>query len=285
MKMSWAKVTILGKANVGKSTLINRLLNRKVAGVTPVPGTTTKAIVGERELGNMRVFFIDTPGFLKPRGQEEELAMGESLKELLDTDLIYFLVDAHTGITKEDLSILEKLTPYHGKVPIFVVINKIDGVPKEKLLPFMQELSEELFWDEIVPVSARRGANIDELLKTTEKYLRGREGEPPEYLVNVDEKPLLNDIIREKLLTRIRGPAARQVRVEVEQVDVGEGRVYIRAFIVAERPSIKAMVIGKGGQMIKSIGTMARREMEAKFGKKVFLELSVLEEKKAHGHS
>ncbi len=283
--MSWAKVTILGKANVGKSTLINRLLNRKVAGVTPVPGTTTKAIVGERELGNMRVFFIDTPGFLKPRGQEEELAMGESLKELLDTDLIYFLVDAHTGITKEDLSILEKLTPYHGKVPIFVVINKIDGVPKEKLLPFMQELSEELFWDEIVPVSARRGANIDELLKTTEKYLRGREGEPPEYLVNVDEKPLLNDIIREKLLTRIRGPAARQVRVEVEQVDVGEGRVYIRAFIVAERPSIKAMVIGKGGQMIKSIGTMARREMEAKFGKKVFLELSVLEEKKAHGHS
>ena len=283
--MSWAKVTILGKANVGKSTLINRLLNRKVAGVTPVPGTTTKAIVGERELGNMRVFFIDTPGFLKPRGQEEELAMGESLKELLDTDLIYFLVDAHTGITKEDLSILEKLTPYHGKVPIFVVINKIDGVPKEKLLPFMQELSEEVFWDEIVPVSARRGANIDELLKTTEKYLRGREGEPPEYLVNVDEKPLLNDIIREKLLTRIRGPAARQVRVEVEQVDVGEGRVYIRAFIVAERPSIKAMVIGKGGQMIKSIGTMARREMEAKFGKKVFLELSVLEEKKAHGHS
>ncbi len=283
--MSWAKVTILGKANVGKSTLINRLLNRKVAGVTPVPGTTTKAIVGERELGNLRVFFIDTPGFLKPRGQEEELAMGESLKELLDTDLIYFLVDAHTGITKEDLSILEKLTPYHGKVPIFVVINKIDGVPKEKLLPFMQELSEELFWDEIVPVSARRGANIDELLKTTEKYLRGREGEPPEYLVNVDEKPLLNDIIREKLLTRIRGPAARQVRVEVEQVDVGEGRVYIRAFIVAERPSIKAMVIGKGGQMIKSIGTMARREMEAKFGKKVFLELSVLEEKKAHGHS
>ncbi len=285
MKMSWAKVTILGKANVGKSTLINRLLNRKVAGVTPVPGTTTKAIVGERELGNLRVFFIDTPGFLKPRGQEEELAMGESLKELLDTDLIYFLVDAHTGITKEDLSILEKLTPYHGKVPIFVVINKIDGVPKEKLLPFMQELSEEVFWDEIVPVSARRGANIDELPKTTEKYLRGREGEPPEYLVNVDEKPLLNDIIREKLLTRIKGPAARQVRVEVEQVDVGEGRVYIRAFIVAERPSIKAMVIGKGGQMIKSIGTMARREMEAKFGKKVFLELSVLEEKKAHGHS
>ncbi len=278
--MRWAKVTIVGKANVGKSTLINRLLDKKIAGVTPVPGTTVKAIVGERELNNIRVFFVDTPGFLKPRDEQEELAMGEALKELVDTDLIYFMIDAHTGITKEDYAILEKLEPFKGNVPIFIVINKIDGVPKEKLLPFMQEISEELFWDEIVPVSARRRANIDELLKTTAKYLKGREGEPPAYLTEIDYTPLIHDIIREKLLTKIKGKPARQVRIEVGEIDIGEGRVYVQAFVVAERPSIKAMVIGKGGQMIKAIGTMARQEMEEKFGKKVFLDLSVTEDKR-----
>ncbi len=277
--MKWAKVTILGKANVGKSTLINRLLEKKIAGVTPVPGTTTKALVGERVLNGIRVFFIDTPGFLKPRGQEDKEAMKETLTELMDTDLIYFLIDAHTGITKEDQSILEKLAPYRGKVPIFIVINKMDGVPKERFLPFMKEISEELFWDEIVPVSARRGANIGELLKTTAKYLRGREGEPPAYLTQVDERPILHDIIREKLLWKIKGSAARQFRVEIGDIDVGEGRVYVQAYIVAERPSLKAMAIGKGGQTIKDIGTKARIEMEEKFGKKVFLDLSVIEEK------
>lgn len=278
--MKWAKVTILGKANVGKSTLINRLLAKKIAGVTPIPGTTAKAIVGERTFGDLRVFFVDTPGFLKPRDEQDEEAMVESLREVMDTDLIYFLIDAHTGITKEDQSILEKLAPYKGQIPIFIVINKIDGVPKEKLLPFIQEVSEELYWDEIVPVSARRGANIDELIKTTLKYLKGREGEPPAYLVEVDEKPLLHDIIREKVLTKIKGPVARGIRVEVGEVDIGEGRVYVQAFIVVERPSVKAMVIGRGGQMIKAIGTMARQEMEEKFGKKVFVELSVVEEKR-----
>ncbi len=278
--MKWAKVTILGKANVGKSTLINRLLDKKIAGVTPVPGTTTKAIVGERELNGIKVFFTDTPGFLKPKDKTEEEAMGETLKELIDTDLIYFLIDAHTGITKEDNALLEKLAPYHGKIPIFVVINKMDGVPKEKFLPFMQEIAEELYWDEIIPVSAKKGANIKELLKTTAKYLQGREGEPPQYLVKTDQKPMLHDIIREKLLMNIKGSAARSVRVEVGEVDVGKGRVYVQAYIVAERPSIKAMVIGKGGQMIKRIGTWARQEMEEKFGKKVYLDLSVIDEKR-----
>ncbi len=277
--MKWAKVTILGKANVGKSTLINRLLNRKIAGVTPVPGTTATAIVGERELAGLRVFFVDTPGFLKPRDEKDEESMAEGMKEVLDTDLIYFLIDAHTGLTKEDQSVLEKLAHFKGKVPIFIVINKIDGVPKEKLLPFIQEVSEELYWDEIVPISARRGANIDELLKTTAKYLEGREGEPPAYLVDVDQKPILHDIIREKVLSKIKGPVARGIRVEVVEVDVGEGRVYVQAFIVVERPSVKAMVIGRGGRVIKAIGTMARQEMEEKFGKKVFLDLSVVEEK------
>ncbi len=277
--MKWAKVTILGKANVGKSTLINRLLNRKIAGVTPVPGTTATAIVGERELAGLRVFFVDTPGFLKPRDERDEESMAEGMKEVLDTDLIYFLIDAHTGLTKEDQSVLEKLAHFKGKVPIFIVINKIDGVPKERLLPFIQEISEELYWDEIVPISARRGANIDELLKTTAKYLKGREGEPPAYLVDVDQKPILHDIIREKVLSKIKGPVARGIRVEVGEVDVGEGRVYVQAFIVVERPSVKAMVIGRGGRMIKAIGTMARQEMEEKFGKKVFLDLSVVEEK------
>ena len=277
--MKWAKVTILGKANVGKSTLINRLLNRKIAGVTPVPGTTATAIVGERELAGLRVFFVDTPGFLKPRDEKDEESMAEGMKEVLDTDLIYFLIDAHTGLTKEDQSVLEKLAHFKGKVPIFIVINKIDGVPKERLLPFIQEISEELYWDEIVPISARRGANIDELLKTTAKYLEGREGEPPAYLVDVDQKPILHDIIREKVLSKIKGPVARGIRVEVGEVDVGEGRVYVQAFIVVERPSVKAMVIGRGGRMIKAIGTMARQEMEEKFGKKVFLDLSVVEEK------
>ena len=277
--MKWAKVTILGKANVGKSTLINRLLNRKIAGVTPVPGTTATAIVGERELAGLRVFFVDTPGFLKPRDERDEESMAEGMKEVLDTDLIYFLIDAHTGLTKEDQSVLEKLAHFKGKVPIFIVINKIDGIPRERLLPFIQEISEELYWDEIVPISARRGANIDELLKTTAKYLEGREGEPPAYLVDVDQKPILHDIIREKVLSKIKGPVARGIRVEVGEVDVGEGRVYVQAFIVVERPSVKAMVIGRGGRMIKAIGTMARQEMEEKFGKKVFLDLSVVEEK------
>ncbi len=278
--MKWAKVIILGKANVGKSTLFNSILKEKKAGVTPVPGTTANVITGEKIINDLRIFFIDTPGFLRPKDEKDEASMTEGLSEISDSDLIYFLIDAHTGITKEDHSILEKLQPLYGKIPIFLVINKIDGVPKEKLFPFIQEVSEELFWDEIIPVSAKRQANIDELLKTTLKYIKGREGKPPESLIKEDFSHIIQDTIREKLLEKLKRDAAKKVRVEVKDVDVGEGRIYASAFIVAEKPSIKAMVIGKKGQMIKSIGTNARLDLERRFNKKFYLDLQVVDEKR-----
>ncbi|NPA15925.1 MAG: GTPase Era [Deferribacteres bacterium] len=279
--MSWAKVVILGKANVGKSTLLNSILKEKKAGVSSTPGTTANVITGERVIDGVRVFFIDTPGLSRPKDEKDEASMMEGLSEIADSDLIYLVIDAHTGITKEDQSILEKLQPLHGKVPIFLVINKIDGVPKEKLFSFIQEVSEELFWDEIIPVSAKRQTNIDELLKTTAKYIKGREGEPPEHLTKEDLSHIIQDVIREKLLSKLKRDAAKKVRVEVKEVDVGEGRIYASAFIVAEKPSIKAMVIGKKGQMIKSIGTEARLELEKRFNKKVYLDLQVIDEKRA----
>lgn len=278
--MKWAKVTIVGKANVGKSTLINSILKDKIAGVTSHPGTTVRAITGELKVNDLRIFFVDTPGIIRTQDEEEEQAVSQSIIELMDTDLIYFMIDAHTGITKEDTSLIEKLQGYFGKIPIFLVINKIDGVPKEKLLPFIQEISEELYWDEIIPVSAKRGTNIDELLKTTLKYIKGKEGEPPQYLTMVDYKPLFQDVIREKVLRKIKRDAARKLRVEVEEVDLGKGRIYVKGLIVAQTPSVKAMVIGKKGQMIKEIGTLARKELEEKYGKKVFVDLTVVEEKR-----
>ena len=279
--MKWAKVTITGKANVGKSTLLNSILKEKRAGVTQVPGTTANILYGERIINGIRIFFVDTPGLFRPKDESEEKTMLEGLKEIEGSDIIYLLIDAHTGITKEDTAILEKLQPLYGKIPIFLVINKIDGVPKEKLLSFMQEVSEEIFWDEIIPVSAKRGANIDELLKTTIKYIKGREGPPPEYLLKEDLTPIIHDTIREKLLSRLKGDAARKVRVEIKEIDIGKGRIYAAAYIIADKPSIKAMVIGKRGQMIKSIGQEARLELERRFKKKVYLDLEAVDEKRA----
>lgn len=276
--MKWNKVTIIGKVNVGKSTLLNRIVDRKLAGVTPNPGTTTLAIVGKRDIDGITVFFVDTPGILKAKDQEERIQMSASEEELIDTDLIYFVIDAHTGITKEDIKVIEHLAPYRERIPIFLVINKIDGVPKEKLLPFIEEVSKEIYWDEIVPISAKRGTNIDELIKTTAKYLKPKEGDPPADLLFQEEMPIIHDVIREKALTLIKKEPARHIRVEVEEIDIGKGRVYIRSRIVVDKPSIKAMVIGKRGQMIKSIGTLARKDLEEKFKKRVYLELSVVEE-------
>ncbi|MGB9668057.1 MAG: GTPase Era [Thermosulfidibacteraceae bacterium] len=276
--MKWNKVTIIGKVNVGKSTILNRLVENKVAGVTPTPGTTTFAIVGKKVIHDVTIFFVDTPGILKARDEEEKIQMVISQEELIDTDLIYFVIDAHTGITKEDTKVIEQLAPYRDRIPIFLVINKIDGIPKEKLLPFIDEISKEFYWNEIIPISAKRGANIDELLKTTLKYLKPREGTPPPDLTYSKEIPVVNDIIREKALTLIKREPGRHLKVEVEEIDIGKGRVYVRSRIVVDKPSIKAMVVGKKGQMIKSIGTLARKELEEKFGKKVFLELSVVEE-------
>lgn len=277
--MKWGKVTIIGKVNVGKSTLLNRIINSKLAGVTPQPGTTTVTIVGKRTFNDITIFFVDTPGILKPKDEEERLQINIAQEELIDTDLIYFVIDAHTGITKEDIKVIEQIGPYAKKVPIFLVVNKIDGIPKEKLLPFIDEISKELFWDEIVPISAKRGTNIDELLKTTLKYLKGKEGEIPAYLAQMQKIPLIHDIVREKVLTIIKKEPARHIRIEVEEVDVGTGRVYIRAKLVTDKPSIKAMIIGKRGNTIKSIGTMARKDLEEKFNKRVYLELLVVEER------
>ncbi len=274
-------VAILGRPNVGKSTLLNSLLGTKVAIVTDKPQTTRYRIVGIKHFKDGQIVFLDTPGIHKEKFELNRYMNEIAFSVIPDADIILFLIDARVGLTEADRKILEKIGEERRKDSrVFVLINKIDGVPKENLLPLIDEIHKNYpFVSEIVPISATKGTNLDRLLDLIVDNLP----QGPKYYDEgmVTDMPLeqfVSEIIREKimLLTRDEVPHATTVQVlSIQPGDRNPNMLVIDADIIVERDSQKAIIIGKGGQRLKKIGKLAREELEHLLGKKVYLRLWV----------
>lgn len=271
---------IVGRPNVGKSTLLNQLFGSKVAIVTPKPQTTRNRLTGIKTLPQAQIIFVDTPGIHKPHGLMSQRMVETALRTLRETDLVLFLIDCQQEVQTEDEEIAHTLLRI--KAPTVVVLNKMDLVRKETLLPLMEKCAALLPDREIVPVSALSGENLSDLLDTILSHLPpGPSLFPGDELTGQTERFLAQEIIREKLftLTREEVPYATAVVVEEFQEKPEKNLMVIRARICVERPSQKPIVIGERGTRIKEIGQQARVELETFFGTRVFLELFVKVEK------
>lgn len=269
-------IAIIGRPNVGKSTLLNQILKEKVAIVSDKPQTTRTKILGVKNLPGAQMVFLDTPGIHKPKYKLNERMVKTALDSLAEADVILFMVEAGESPGGGDRFIMERLKGI--KKPIFLLINKVDLVKKDSILPLIAEYGKMFNFAEVFPVSALTGENVDRLVEVALKYLP----EGPQYFPEgvVTDQPLnfiISEIIREKILERTREEIPYSVAVVVEEAkeDPDKGIVSIRALIYVERDSQKAIIIGKGGSMLKAVGTVARTEIERLLGSKVFLELWV----------
>lgn len=270
-------VSLVGRPNVGKSTLLNRLLGQKMAIVSPRPQTTRNRITGIKTLPGAQVVFVDTPGLGAPPGRFGEFMIRTALRALEDVDLICLVGEATEEPEALDARVLGALAGVQG--PAILALNKVDLVsPKERLLPLIDAYRVRHPFREIVPISATAGTNVDRLeAAILEALPPGPAYYPEGTTTDQPETFFVAEIIREKLflLTREEVPHASAVRVEELTERPGGELLYIRAVIFVEREPQKAIVIGEGGRMLKRIGQAARRELEAFFGIKVYLELQV----------
>jgi len=268
-------VSIIGRPNTGKSTLLNSILGEKVVIVSEKPQTTRNRIRGIKNMENAQIIFLDTPGIHKAKGHLNEFMVKEAMSALEDMDIIIYLVEA-TGKIKGELFIIESLKKV--RCPVLLGINKIDMVRKDSILPLMDEYSSVYPFREIIPLSARKGEGMDELFRCIVELLP----EGPKYftediLTDQTERFVVAEIVREKVfeLTREEIPYSTAVIVERFKENPGKRIISISATINVERDSQKGIIIGKGGAMLKEIGTRARIDIERLLGTKVYLELFV----------
>lgn len=270
-------VTIIGRPNVGKSTLLNLLTGEKIAIISKKPQTTRHNIRTIVTTDNYQMVFVDTPGIHKPRNKLGQYMMQQAYSAFEDVDVIVYLVDAKDkSIGPVDSMIIEEL----GKTstPVILLINKVDLVEKERILPLIAEYSQAYDFKEIIPISAIKGEDKDKVLSAIKKYLpEGEKFYPDDMLTDQTEKVLAQELIREKLLNLLDEEVPHGIGVEVIRFKEQEEKnlLEIDANIYCEKESHKGIVIGKGGSMLKKAGTMAREDMERLFGAKVNLKLWV----------
>lgn len=267
-------VSIIGRPNVGKSTLLNSILGEKVAIVTPKPQTTRNRIVGIKTLPGAQIIFIDTPGIHKPRHKLGDTMVKTALEAFKEVDIILFMIEPRDP-EKGDKFIIRLLEK--AKSPVFLLINKIDTVKKSDLLPLIDKLKELYAFKEIIPVSALKQDGIDIFMKRICDYLPpGPKYYPDDIITDQLERFMVSEIIREKVTEMTEEEIPYSIAVEVIEWEEREnGIVLIMSNIYVERDSQKGIIIGKGGKMLKSIGTAARADIEKLLNTKVFLELWV----------
>ena len=272
--MRTGAVSIVGIPNVGKSTLLNRILNIKLAITSNRAGTTRNLINGIYNDKDSQIIFVDTPGINKPLNKLENLMNKKSYSSINDVDVVLFMIDAKTGIGKKDLAVLNKLKELD--VPVFLILNKIDNMSNEDIFKVIVKYKDEFEFKEIIPISAKNNKNIDELLATIKKYLPEQDRIYSEdELTNVSLKFIMAEFVREKVLKLTRDEIPYTVTCYTENYEENEDIVNISVVIIIERENIKKIIIGKKGAMLKEIGTRAREDMEKFLGKKVYLETYV----------
>ena len=270
-------VAIAGWTNVGKSTLLNRLVGEKIAAVADVPQTTRHRITGVLSLpGRGQIVFVDTPGFHHPRERMNRAMVGAAREALTAVEVILLVVDAEKGMGRGDAEVARMIA--ETGVPGLAVLNKIDRVqPKSKLIALMRTAVEQWGLGEAIPVSATTGSGCELLVERVLHHLP--EGEPlfpDDFLTDQPERVLAAEWVREKILHRMREEIPHAAAVVVERwVERADGLVEIEATIFVERDSQKGIVIGKGGGVLKEVGTEARADIEHLLGRRVFLSLRV----------
>jgi len=267
-------VSIVGRPNSGKSTLLNRLVGEKVSIVTEKPQTTRHVVRGIVTRSEGQITFLDTPGIHKPIHRMNERMMQSVRNAMSDVDLIVLMADASSVFGRGDEFTLNLLKPVTTKK--LLLLNKIDRIEKKTLLPLMDHYSLSGNFEEIIPISALTGENVEDLVKVLFKYLsEGPMFYPEDQISDQPERAIAAEMVREKLIVLTEEEMPYSTAVVVDQFEEGEKLHRICASIFVERESQKAIVIGKGGQKLKEVGSEARRDLESFFGRKVFLELHV----------
>ena len=269
-------IAIVGRPNVGKSTLLNKILGQKISITSRKAQTTRHRIVGIKTEGAYQEIYVDTPGLhIEEKRAINRLMNRAASSAITDVDLVIFVVDG-THWNDDDEMVLNKLRK--TKVPVVLAINKIDNIKnKDDLLPFITEISQKFNFADIVPMSAEKGNNLDAIEKIVRKSLRpGVHPFPEDYVTDRSQRFMASEIIREKLMRFMGEELPYSVTVEIEQFKVNERGTYeINGLILVERDGQKKIVIGRKGEKLKKIGTEARLDMERLFDNKVHLELWV----------
>lgn len=270
-------VAVMGRPNVGKSTLINMLLGQKVAAVSPRPQTTRKRQMGILTTESAQVIFVDTPGIHKPKHKLGQAMNKEAADTLQSCDVILLIVDLTQAPDAEDVMLVDVLRQLHRPAPVILVLNKAD-LTDETALESHAQLYQGLVPTAVpITVSATRGDHLDQLLAAIlERLPEGDPYFPPDQVTDLYERDLAADLIRESALIILRDEVPHGIAVRIDQyIEREDQGAYIEATLFVERESHKGIVIGQGGVMIKRIGSRARQEIEAMSDRKVFLELKV----------
>ncbi len=266
-------VAILGRPNVGKSTFLNHVMGQKIAIMSDKAQTTRNKIMGIYTTDQEQIVFIDTPGIHKPKTALGDFMVESAYSTLREVETVLFMVPADEERGKGDNMIMERLKA--AKIPVILVINKIDQVPPDQLLEKIDDFRSQMDFKEIVPISALQGNNIETLMMILKDNLEeGYQYFPEDQITDHPERFLVSEMIREKvlLLTQQEVPHSVAVVIESMKRDQETDKVHIRATIMVERDGQKGIIIGKKGSMIKKIGQLARRDIELMLGDKVFLE-------------
>jgi GTPase len=273
-------VTLVGRSNVGKSTLLNRLVGQKVAIVTPRPQTTRRRILGIVHEPDAQILLVDTPGFHQPRSRLNQRMLETAHRALSESEIILMVLDAGAQLLESDRALLEEAR--RSGRPLVVALNKIDQMPREHLMAVLAEIGQAIPAVEIVPISALKRHNLPELLRVIKSLLpESPPLMPQDEYTDQTERMIAEEVIREKIFLAMRQEIPFSTTVEVEEFSEVPERELTRisGAIIVERDAHKGMVIGAGARQLKAIGTKARMEIERILGRHVFLELEVRVEK------
>lgn len=269
-------VSIIGRPNAGKSTLLNNIIGEKISIVTPKPQTTRKKITGIRNTEDSQIIFIDTPGIHKPKHKLGEFMEKEAMKALEHVDIILFMVEPQKP-GYGDKCILELFNPRGGKAVVFLLINKIDTIKKQEILPVIDEYSKLYEFDEILPVSALNPEDVQLITgKLVERLPVGPRYYPDDVITDQYERVVVAELVREKIMEATEDEVPHSVAVEVLKWTERKSGLLALAFnIYVEKESQKGIIIGKKGERLKALGAASRADIELFLGRKVFMELWV----------
>ncbi|MDR7402049.1 MAG: GTPase Era [Armatimonadota bacterium] len=269
-------VAVVGRPNVGKSTLVNRLVGHKVAITAPVPQTTRSRLAAILTLPHAQLVFVDTPGLHQPRHRLGQWMVETAVRAVADADAVAWVVDASEGVTAEDVEVAARLRAQAA--PVVAVLNKVDRTDPAGLAAVQDRVAGLGTWTAVLPVSALTGAGLDRLVETLVGLLPvGPPYYPPDMVTDQPEQFLARELIREAAIHLTREEVPHSIAVEIEEFAPREGTdvVYIRATLHVERESHKKILIGRDGRMLREVGRRARQEIEALLGRRVYLDLWV----------